>query len=61
MASIHLTLFIDMIVNKIKLVWNNITVEPVFFLYALSLGCYVVVTKKLYLDKVNNQIRFVIN
>ena len=32
---------------------KQITIEPVLFLYALSYGCYAVITSKLYLDKVS--------
>ena len=32
--------------------WKNKSVEPVFFLYALCQGCYVIVAKNLYIDKV---------
>ena len=36
----------------LKEVWNTISIEPVFFLFALCQGFYIVIAKQLYLDKV---------
>jgi len=38
--------------SSTKDVWNTISIEPVFFLFALCQGFYIVISKKLYLDKV---------
>ena len=38
--------------GKIKAVLNDITIEPIFFLYSLCLGFYIIVSKNLYVDKV---------
>ena len=39
--------------KTVKTSVKEITIEPVLFLYALSYGCYAVITSKLYLDKVH--------
>ena len=36
----------------LKEVWNTISIEPVFLLFALCQGFYIVIAKQLYLDKV---------
>lgn len=33
-------------------VWKSISIEPVFFLFALAQGFYLVIAKNLYVDKV---------
>ena len=38
--------------SNTKDLWNTISIEPVFFLFALCQGFYIVIAKKLYLDKV---------
>ena len=38
--------------SSAKDVWTTISIEPVFFLFALCQGFYIVIAKKLYLDKV---------
>jgi PCFT/HCP family folate transporter-like MFS transporter 1/3 len=38
--------------KKCKEIWNGITIEPVFFLSALSFGFFSLVSKTLYIQKV---------
>ena len=38
--------------DKIKAVWHNITIEPLFFLYAMCIGFYIIAAKTLYIQKV---------
>jgi Ni/Fe-hydrogenase subunit HybB-like protein len=40
--------------KKCKEVWNSITIEPVFFFFALAHGFYIIISKTLYISKVCN-------
>ena len=40
--------------SKICNIVRNITIEPLFFLYALCLGFYIIVSSSLYVSKVCN-------
>ena len=40
--------------SKAKEIWNGITIEPVFFFFALAHGFYAIISKTLYISKVCN-------
>ena len=40
--------------SQIDNAWKNITIEPIFFLFSLCLGFYVIVASELYISKVCN-------
>lgn len=39
---------------KLKNIWSEITIEPVFFFFALAHGFYAIISKTLYISKVCN-------
>ena len=41
------------VLNWVKSIWTNKSVEPTFFLFALAQGFYLIVAKNLYIDKVS--------
>ena len=40
------------VTKKLKEIWNGITIEPVFFFFALAHGFYIIISKTLYISKV---------
>ena len=40
--------------SKCKEIWSGITIEPVFFFFALAHGFYAIISKTLYISKVCN-------
>ena len=38
--------------NRLILIWRNITVEPLFFLFTLNYGLFYIVSQTLYIEKV---------
>ena len=38
--------------EKIKYILRNITIEPVFFIFAMCFGFYIIASSQLYIDKV---------
>ena len=43
-----------LIKDKLKEIVSNITIEPIFFFFALAQGFYVIVASSLYISKVCN-------
>ena len=44
--------FLTSLCSRVKEVFSNITIEPIFFLFSLNLGFYIIVSKNLYVEKV---------
>ena len=51
-SSLVANIMASKVLNWVKSIWSNKSVEPTFFLFALAQGFYLIVAKNLYIDKV---------